>query len=91
MNRVNRSLADLTAILLHCSFLNSVAASFRFFTSSCTVVAELVDSMERRPLMVAMPADVPELMELRNSVTATVMLADMSVCLKIARYFNLVC
>ena len=88
MKRVNRSLADLTAILLHCSFLNSLAASLRFSTSSTTVVAELVDSMDNRPLMVAMPAEVPELMELRNSVTATEMLADMFVSLKI---LNLVC
>ena len=79
MKRVNRSLADLTAILLHRSFLNSLAASLRFSTSSTTVVAELVASMDSRPLMVAMPADVPELMELLNSDTATVMLADMAV------------
>ena len=79
MKRVNRSLADFTAILLHCSFLNSIAASLRFWTSSTTVVAELVDSMDSRPLMVAIPAEVPELMELRNSVTATVILADISI------------
>ena len=76
MKRLKRSLADFTAMILHCSFLNSLAASLRFSTSSTTVVAELVDSMESSPLMVAIPVEFPELREARNSVRATLILSD---------------
>ena len=76
MKRVNRSLADLTAILLHRSFLNSLAASLRFSTSSTTVVAELEDNMDSRPLIVAIPVAVPELIQLLKTVTASLILSS---------------
>lgn len=79
MKRLNRSLADLICrMLLHFSFLNSLAASLRFSTSSTTVVAELEDNIDSRPLMVAIPVAEPELIELRKTVTAPwMLLSDM--------------
>ena len=75
MKRLNRSLADLICrMLLHSSFLNSLAASLRFSTSSTTVVAELEDNIDSRPLMVAIPVAEPEFIELRKTVTAPFML-----------------
>ena len=60
MKSVKRSLADLTSMVLQSTFLNSAVASLRLWTSSWTVVAELVDNMDNRPLMVAIPVGVPD-------------------------------
>ena len=76
MKRLNRSLADFMAILLHFSFLNSLAATRRFSTSSTTVVAELEDNMDSRPLIVAIPVAVPELIQLLKTVTASLILSS---------------
>ena len=70
MKSVKRSLADLTAMVLQSTFLNSAVASLRLWTSSWTVVAELVDNMDNRPLMVAIPVGVPDNIHCRNSDTA---------------------
>ena len=59
MKRVKRSLADFTAIVLQSTFLNSAVASLSTWTSSCTVVALLVDNTDNNPCMVAMPVDTP--------------------------------
>ena len=67
---MKRSLADLTAIVLQSTFLNSVVASRRWWTSSWTVVALLVDIMDKRPLIVAIPVGVPDPKQPVNSFSA---------------------
>ena len=57
-------------MVLQSIFLNSVVASRRLWTSSWTVVAPLVDIMDKRPLIVAIPVGVPDPIQPVNSFNA---------------------
>ena len=76
MNNVKRSLADLTAIVLQSTFLNWAVASLKTCTSSCTVVALLVDNTDSKPWIVAIPVVTPLDKEVLNTVNASLIISE---------------